>query len=156
MLQLLSLDSIAAEVGDELAAEMTEVGDVMEVKGWRGSGSWSWARNPDAEEIGSLDGLEPEGGAGVGGFGSDFDIGHFEVFEDEGVMPVVVAVVLEGLPWTLRLGVVVASGSEAFVGNGFGEEDGAVVEVQGDVAFEANRETGVSACREINGAAACG
>ena len=55
---------------------------------------------------------------------------------DEAVVPVIVAVVLIGLPRTLRFGRIVAAGGEAVVGSGRGEDGGALLEEERDVALE--------------------
>ena len=55
---------------------------------------------------------------------------------DEAVVPVIVAVVLIGLPRALRLGSVVAAAGEAFVRCGRGENGGALLKEESDVALE--------------------
>ena len=70
-------------------------------------------------------------------------------------MPVIVAVVLKGLPRALRLRSVVAAAGEAFVRCGRGENGGALLKEESDVAFEMDGVAQVDAGGEGDGSAAC-
>ena len=102
------------------------------------------------------DGLVADAGLGRIGFAGVFDpvpaageafapdeagAGDGDVVEafapEQGVVPVVMAVVLIGLPGALRFGEVVgAGGGDAFHGAGRGEQDGTVIEMEADIALE--------------------
>jgi len=72
------------------------------------------------------------------------------------IVPMIVAVVLVGLPWALRFGVVVTSGGGALQVSGCSEDRGALVEIEAHLALQMNRVARVSSSRKINGAATCG
>ena len=74
---------------------------------------------------------------------------------DQAVVPVIVAEVLVGFPGALRLGKVISSGGQAIVWGGRGEDGGALLKKERDVALEMDRVAQVDASGEDDGSAAC-
>ena len=72
---------------------------------------------------------------------------------EQAVVPVIVAVILVGLPRALRFCGVVASVGRALCGSGCGEDCGALIEIEAHLAFQMNRVARISSGRKVNGAA---
>ncbi len=72
----------------------------------------------------------------------------------ETIVPVIVTIVLIGLPRTLRLGRIVAAAGCPLERHGGGQQRCTLIEVDSDIALEVNRVAGIRACGKQNRAPA--